>query len=128
MPPVSGVSSRVGKQMFTTIHYKEQSVIDTKAERLLSLADAARELPRCRGGKRPHIATVYRWTTNGCRGVILESVQVGNTRCTSREALARFFAALTDQAGAGRQARGEPPRHRRRAIERARESLRRAGV
>ena len=76
--------------------------IDPLSEKVVSLAHAAKLLPRRRGGKRPHVSCIYRWTTAGCRGVILESIQVGGTRCTSREALARFFAALThgDRRGA----------------------------
>ncbi|QDU28458.1 hypothetical protein ETAA8_35580 [Anatilimnocola aggregata] len=63
-------------------------------ETIVTLAEAAALLPRRRAGKKVHTSCVYRWTTSGCRGVILESLQVGNTRCTSREALERFFAAL----------------------------------
>ena len=70
-------------------------MIDPNTEHLISLAEAARLLPRRRAGKRPHVSCIYRWTTSGCKGVVLESLQVGGTRCTSREALARFFEALT---------------------------------
>jgi hypothetical protein len=69
--------------------------IDTRLEELISLADAARLLPARRRGKRPHISCLYRWTTVGCRGVILDSVMVGGTRCTSREAIARFIERLS---------------------------------
>ena len=69
--------------------------IDPNSETLISLAEAAKHLPIRRGGKRPHVSCLYRWTTAGCKGVILESIQVGGTRCTSREALARFFERLT---------------------------------
>jgi len=34
-------------------------------------------------------------TKDGCRGAALESVQVRGTRCTSREALTRFFRHLS---------------------------------
>jgi hypothetical protein len=70
-------------------------MIDPNTETLISLADAAKDLPRRRAGKRPHVSCIYRWTVSGCRGVRLESIQVGGTRCTSREALARFFRLLT---------------------------------
>ena len=63
-------------------------------EELLSLPAAAKFLPRRRGGKKVHTATLYRWTTNGLRGVVLESLQIGGTRCTSREAMERFFERL----------------------------------
>lgn len=70
-------------------------MIDPTAETLLSLTDAARTLPRRRAGKKVSTSCLYRWTLSGCRGVILESIQIGGTRCTSKEALARFFGRLT---------------------------------
>ncbi len=73
-------------------------MIDVSTEEVVSLAEAASRLPRRRAGKKPHPCTLYRWTTGGLRGVRLESVQIGGTRCTSFEALTRFFGALTDQA------------------------------
>ena len=70
-------------------------MIDPNSESLISLGEAARLLPARRGGKKPHISCLYRWTTTGCKGVVLESLQVGGTRCTSKEALSRFFQRLT---------------------------------
>jgi hypothetical protein len=70
-------------------------MIDPNAETLLSLTEAAKLLPRRRGGKKVRVSCCYRWTTTGSKGVVLESLQVGGTRCTSKEALARFFHALT---------------------------------
>jgi hypothetical protein len=69
--------------------------IDIMGEALISLHEATRLLPARRRGKKPHVSCLYRWTTAGCRGVILESVCVGGTRCTSREALARFIERLS---------------------------------
>ena len=66
-------------------------------EQLISLKEAAKVFPKNARGKHPHISALYRYTTTGCRGVILESVQAGSTRCTSREAVARFINALTEQ-------------------------------
>jgi hypothetical protein len=57
--------------------------------------EATRLLPARRKGRKPHLSCIYRWTVSGCRGVILESIQVGGTRCTSKEALARFLEAIT---------------------------------
>jgi hypothetical protein len=99
--------------------------IDPTSETLMSLVDAARSLPARRGGKRPHTSCVYRWTTTGCRGVILESIQVGGTRCTSREALARFFARLTHANSPKPQ---RPPTRRQRADEATEKELDRAGI
>ena len=76
-------------------------MIDANYESLLSLTEAAKLLPRRRSGKRPHVSCLYRWTTSGCKGVILESIQIGGTRCTSKEALGRFFEGLTYAEGSG---------------------------
>lgn len=70
--------------------------INPNEEMLISLTEAAELLPARRSGKRPHVSTLYRWTLKGCRGVVLESLQAGGTRVTSREALARFCQRLTD--------------------------------
>ncbi len=64
------------------------------AEEILTLRHAAQRLPRRRSGRRPHPATLYRWATDGLRGVRLETIQVGGTTCTSIEALQRFFERL----------------------------------
>ena len=100
-------------------------MIDPSSETLLSLADAARTLPRRRGGRKPHVSCLYRWTTTGCKGVVLESLQVGGTRCTSKEALARFFERLTyaEDPRADRT-----PARRRRAAAAAERELQREGV
>lgn len=73
-------------------------MIDITNEAVFSLTEAAKSehLPRRRKGKRPHVATLFRWATRGCRGVVLESIQCGGTRCTSVEALQRFFERCTD--------------------------------
>jgi hypothetical protein len=71
-------------------------MIDCTSETLVTLADAAKLLPRRRRGRKAHVSTLFRWTTIGVRGVLLESIQVGGTRCTSREALQRFFESLSE--------------------------------
>ena len=73
-------------------------MIDQSTETLISFADAAKLLPTIRGGKRPHASCLYRWSTTGCRGIVLDSVAIGGARCTSRESLDRFFSALTDRS------------------------------
>lgn len=72
-------------------------MIDHRIEEVRSFPDAAAGLPRCRGGKKVNVATLYRWASHGCRGVRLETIQIGGTRCTSREALQRFFDRLSNQ-------------------------------
>ncbi len=78
-------------------------MIDPLTETPISLAEAAAIVPRRRGGKRCNVATLYRWTAVGVRGERLESFQCGGTRCTSREALSRFFSKLTAAADAAMQ-------------------------
>ncbi len=70
-------------------------MIDTTGESIITFSQAADELPRRRRGRKTHVSTFYRWSTAGCRGVRLETVQIGGTCCTSREALQRFFEAVT---------------------------------
>ena len=106
-------------------------MIDISREETFSLLDAAKRLPCRRAGKRPNIATLYRWAQIGCRGIKLEVINIGATKCTSMEALQRFFDALTEQsqersAPAAMATRMTP--ERRRQIEAAAEKLRAAGI
>lgn len=75
-------------------------MIELESETVLSLTEAAAHLPRRRAGKRPHVATMYRWAQRGLRGVKLETIRVGGTLCTSLEALQRFCARLTESDSA----------------------------
>ncbi len=75
-------------------------MIDIQTEQLLTPTKASELCPECRRGARPNIATIYRWMVKGVRGIKLESLVVGATRCTSVEALQRFFDALTAAADA----------------------------
>jgi hypothetical protein len=94
-------------------------MIEHKKETLLTLTEAAARLPRRRGGKKVSPATLYRWASPGCRGQRLEVLQVGGTKCTSLEALQRFFDRLTwtrDEPDLGRAGGDRPApirRHRR---------------
>jgi hypothetical protein len=108
-------------------------MIDSNSETLLSLTQAAKILPRRRGNRPVHVSCMFRWTTSGCKGVILESIQIGGTRCTSKEALARFFECLTEATKAGRQSIPTPQSARmtatrRKAIEAAEKELAAAGI
>jgi hypothetical protein len=69
--------------------------IDIQKENVISLAEAARTLPRVHG-KRPAISTLWRWCRKGLNGVQLEYVRVGRNIGTTIEALNRFFSALAD--------------------------------
>lgn len=74
---------------------------DWLREECVSLAVAARRLPRVRGKKPPHPSTLFRWASAGRKSrsgriVRLEVWKIGGTNCTSMEALARFFDRLND--------------------------------
>jgi hypothetical protein len=70
-------------------------VIDISKEKLQSLAALARTLPPGRLGRGVHPSTLTRWARRGLRGIRLETIQAGGRMCSSLEALARFFAALS---------------------------------
>ena len=75
-------------------------------ERVLPLSQACRHLPRRRGIKPTHPATLYRWAKGGIKGVRLETIKVGGSMCTSIEALQRFCERLS-AAGQQEVGRGE---------------------
>ena len=77
-------------------------MIKLSTERVISLSQACRHLPRRRGVRPTHPATVYRWARHGLRGVLLESIRVGGTLCASAEALQRFCDRLSSRDGKGR--------------------------
>ncbi|NLF06866.1 MAG: DUF1580 domain-containing protein [Pirellulaceae bacterium] len=103
-------------------------MIDTQTETIITLTEAARLLPRRRAGRPVHVSCLYRWAQIGCRGVRLEIVQIGGTKCTSREAMQRFFGRLTAQANG--QPVAPPPRSksRQRQIDAAEKRLAAAGI
>ena len=91
-------------------------MIDIASETVVSFSKAARLLPARRRGRTPDPSTLYRWATQGLRGIVLETIQVGGQRCTSVEALQRFFDRLSTP-GAGPVG----PDHRREARVRQRD-------
>ena len=99
-------------------------------EQIITLSEAARLpcfRPR-RRGKKPCLQTLYRWVSRrGSRGVVLESVQIGGTTCTSMEAITRWCERLTASRN------GEPmpvrsTKQREREIARADMELAAAGI
>lgn len=77
-------------------------MVDVARERVLGWADAARYVGKLQGKAKVALQTLHRWAAKGCRGIVLESICVGGVRCTSVEALQRFFDALTvSKANAG---------------------------
>lgn len=102
------------------------------AEKVIPLSAVPNELPRRRRGRKVHISTLHRWATVGCKGVVLETLSVGACRCTSKEALQRFFETISArQANPHGQPEPVPPRSataRRRASERAEVELKAMGA
>lgn len=70
-------------------------MIDISNDELLTLSAAARHCPRYRLGRKPHVATLRRWSTRGCRDVVLETIETPGGRCTTVAALQRFFNHLS---------------------------------
>jgi hypothetical protein len=98
-------------------------------DELIAFVEVPALLPRRRGGKRVHVATIHRWATVGCRGIRLKFVQVGGTRCVRRADLDEFLRELTAAATRG-MAPTTPrsPAARRREIEQANRTLDDMGV
>ena len=72
-------------------------MIDILKERLLPLRDTG--LRSFRGNKNLNYATVWRWATRGKDGIVLETIVTPSGRMTSKEAISRFFRALSAKAG-----------------------------
>lgn len=102
-------------------------MIDISSDKVVSLTEATRYLPRRRRRKRPNVATIYRWAQHGVRGVVLETIQVGGTKCTSIEAIQRFCDRLTD-ADAADAPKVRSVAQRNRAVANAIRDLKAAGI
>ncbi len=72
-------------------------MIDLLSESVLCFRSACSQLSRRRADRPVRTSTLYRWSSEGLRGVKLETIQIGGTRCTSVEALQRFFDLLGQQ-------------------------------
>ena len=66
----------------------------------VALTDVPGLLPK-RNGKKVHHSTIYRWTTKGARGRVLESRLIGGVRYTTVAALNRFLDTTVVQAEKG---------------------------
>ena len=71
-------------------------MIDTTREPLLFLGSLAQTILADNGGRPPGPGTLTRWARHGIQGVRLETVRVGGRLASSKEALARFFDAVTN--------------------------------
>ena len=69
--------------------------INVSNEHLITFAELAKSLPRRRGDRPVHLATIHRWRSRGLKGIRLEGVRVGGAWHTSREAFRRFTERLT---------------------------------
>jgi hypothetical protein len=106
------------------------------AETRIRLAAAARSVPPIRAGRAVHPSTVLRWILRGSRlpdgsRLRLEAVRTPGGWFTSREAIDRFLAALTEAALARGGAPTPAPRtpaQRRRSSARAAEQLAAVGI
>ena len=72
--------------------------IDITHEQLITFSELARSLPRRRGDRPVHLATIHRWRSRGLKGFRLEGIRVGGAWHTSREAFRRFVDRLTAHA------------------------------
>ncbi len=73
-------------------------MIDTTLEHPVPLSVLAREVVNREGRRGVNVSTLWRWIQRGIHGVRLESTLVGGIRMSTRQALARFFAATTAAA------------------------------
>ena len=95
-------------------------MIDISTESLRTLTQAAKLFP-----DRPSTTTMWRWTTKGVRGRILETVTLGGKVYTSLEALQRFSVS---HGGTAPQSTHRSPTARERAIAQAERELSEAGI
>lgn len=69
-------------------------------ESSVRVSDIPRHVPPLPDGRRVSVASAFRWTTSGLRGVRLRRFRVGGVWATTTEELARWSAALTAAAEA----------------------------
>lgn len=77
-------------------------MIDPFKEAMLSFGQAARQVP----GRPVSTQTIHRWHDKGIAGVKLEAIVIGGRLHSSKEALTRFFAAVTQAKQAAQQTDG----------------------
>ena len=94
-------------------------MIDTITEKPIPLDQLPVEAIPGRGGKPVHMVTLSLWYRRGVRGVRLETLMVGGRRCTSLEALSRFYQAVS-------QAKSTHPSHGAVAVARTQREAKRA--
>src|SRR5690242_7528504 len=75
-------------------------MIKLASEPVFPLKKGPDHLPRLRGEKKVHPSTMFRWSKYGVRAddgqiVLLETIRVGRTTCTSEGAIQRFCERLS---------------------------------
>lgn len=75
-------------------------------ESVMTFGQAAGWLEQ-RFGRRPNVATIWRWATKGIRGVRLQTLSLGRYRYTNKRALEQFIAE-TSAAMSGRHGTASP--------------------
>jgi hypothetical protein len=92
-------------------------------QHVIPLCELGAHAPRRRGGRKIHRATAYRWALSGARArdgstVVLPTIRVAGTKCTSIEAFQWFCDQLTaPAAAAGLVPESRAEVARRRALE-----------
>jgi hypothetical protein len=86
--------------------------IDVHSEHLVPLDEYTRLRPPGRNGKLMHKSTGYRHAFKGYKGKKLDTVQWGGKTYTSKEAISRFIAALSEArtASTNRECKDTPGR------------------
>ena len=72
------------------------SAINILTEDLLTLKQAAKAVPRPKGRKPVHYATIYRWVNTGVRGTKLETIKIGQQYMTSVQRIHAFLEATQE--------------------------------
>jgi hypothetical protein len=108
-------------------------MLDITAESVLSLNQAARELPPGRGGRPVSLGCILRWVLEGAKApdgkrVRLEALRMGGRWITSRESLQRFAEALTPRLSDAPMSSPRTPGRRQKAADRAARELEKVGI
>ena len=101
---------------------QRNEMIQTSIETLIPINQVPVHLEKITG-KRPHIASIYRWIQKGIAGVQLETLIIGGTRLTSTEALDRFFQESTKAKESQKQKSRQSANSRYRSFEKQAENL-----
>jgi hypothetical protein len=103
-------------------------MIDISTETVVTLTQATRHVPSRRQGAKTAVSTVWRWAMRGIRGVKLETLMVGGRRCTSTEALQRFYERVTAATDGTACPSSLSTRRRQQQVEAAERELEAAGI